>query len=101
MDHFGQIQAAKTALRCRLELLREVVPKIQNIAETEGKRGVARYFSDRFGIEPKEQGTDLLFKEWRFRFDESGAFIGMSSGSGSLPRAIRKSDSRHNRKNDI
>ena len=54
MDNLDKLQAAKRTLMWRLELLREVAPKIQNVAESEEKRGVAQYLYERFGVKPTE-----------------------------------------------
>lgn len=92
MNHSEQIERAKEALKWRLELLREVTPKIRSVAESGGKDGVERYLLERFDAKPVERGTDLLFNGWIFRFDESGAFLGISSDAGPQRSAVLRSD---------
>ena len=100
MDHFEQDHDAKRRLESRIELLREVVPKIHRIAQEQGKDGLVKYLTERFGAEPEDLGTDLLCNGWQFRFNVHGAFLGISSDEISTSAAIPRSDTGYDRSND-
>ena len=88
MNDSQKIRCAKEELRQRLEHAKTVFPELKDLSDADGKNAVKRYFRDRFGEEPIDQGDVLYFRELKLRFDAEERLLEMASNAGPA-RAVR------------
>ena len=63
MSDSEKLRRAKEDLSQRLELAKALFPELKELSDNGGKNAVIRFFVDKYGEEPIEQGNLLYFRK--------------------------------------